>query len=360
VLSIGIVGLPNVGKSTLFNALTKSKQAEAQNYPFCTIEPNTGIVQVPDERLAKLVSTSSSLKAIPTAIEFVDIAGLVKGASEGEGLGNKFLSHIKGVDAIAHVVRAFEDGNVTHVHNKVDPKDDADVINLELILADWQSVSSRHEKTKKLAKSAKAKELALELSLLEKLAAHLESGKSVRELEYTDDEMEIMKELHLITMKPVMYILNCVEEETKIKEQDTNLFEEEAVVVRVSAKIEAEIAVLPEDEIEEFMTELGMDRSGLDKIITAGYKLLDLVTYFTSGEQESRAWTVKRGTSAQMSAGVVHTDFIKKFIKADIVQWKDFVDAGGWSGIKETGKMQLVGKEYVVEDGDVAYFHIAP
>lgn len=355
MLSIGIVGLPNVGKSTLFNALTKSKQAEAQNYPFCTIEPNTGIVQVPDERLAQLVSTSSSLKAIPTAIEFVDIAGLVKGASEGEGLGNKFLSHIKSVDAIAHVVRAFEDGNVTHVHNKVDPQDDADVINLELVLADWQSVTSRLEKTKKLAKSAKAKELAVELSLLEKLAAHLESGKPARVLEYTDDEMEIMKELHLITMKPIMYVVNVSDEGGS-----NVVVEKDAVHVYVSAQTEAEIAQLAEDEVKEFMQELGMDRSGLDKIITAGYELLELITYFTSGEQESRAWTVKRGTPAQQAAGVIHTDFIQKFIKADIANWQHFVEAGGWNRIKETGKMQLVGKEYKVKDGDVAYFHIAP
>ncbi|PIR03435.1 MAG: redox-regulated ATPase YchF [Candidatus Magasanikbacteria bacterium CG11_big_fil_rev_8_21_14_0_20_43_7] len=358
MLSIGIVGLPNVGKSTFFNALTKSKQADAQNYPFCTIEPNIGIVEVPDDRLAKLVGTSASLKAVPTAIEFVDIAGLVKGASEGEGLGNKFLSHIRDVDAIAHIVRAFEDGNVTHVHHKVDPKDDSDVINLELVLADWQSVSSRLAKASKEAKGAKAKEKAVELSLLERLSAHLENGKPARELECTDDEMVIMKELHLITMKPMMYILNCVEEETNNKEQGTKLFGKNVVVVPVSAKIEAEIAQLDEGEQKEFMQELGMDRSGLDKIITAGYELLDLVTYFTSGVQESRAWTVKRGTPAQQAAGVIHTDFIKKFIKADIANWEDFVTTGGWSGVKEKGKMQLVGKEYIVKDGDVAYFHI--
>jgi ribosome-binding ATPase len=354
MLSIGIVGLPNVGKSTLFNALTKSKQAEAQNYPFCTIEPNIGIVEVPDNRLEKLVNTSASLKEVPTAIEFVDIAGLVKGASEGEGLGNKFLSHIKSVDAIAHVVRAFEDGNVTHVHNVVDPKDDADVINLELVLADWQSISSRLEKTKKQAKSAKAKELVTEIALLERLLLHFDAGKPARILEYTEDEMEIMKELHLITMKPIMYVVNVGDDGgTDI------IVEEGAVHVYVSAQTEAEIAQLPEEEVVEFMRELGMDRSGLDKIITAGYKLLDLITYFTSGEQESRAWTVKRGTPAQLAAGVIHTDFIKKFIKADIVPWADFVDAGGWSGVKETGKMQLVGKEYEVKDGDVCYFHIA-
>ncbi|OIO19156.1 MAG: redox-regulated ATPase YchF [Candidatus Magasanikbacteria bacterium CG_4_9_14_0_2_um_filter_41_10] len=358
MLAIGIVGLPNVGKSTLFNALTKSKQADAQNYPFCTIEPNIGIVEVPDKRIAKLTSTSVSLKAVPTAIEFVDIAGLVKGASEGEGLGNKFLSHIRNVDAIAQVVRSFADGNVTHVHNKIDPKDDADVINLELVLADMQSVSSRLAKVSKDAKGVRAKELAVELALLEKLMAQFEQGKPARTLEYTEDEMEILKELHLITMKPMMYILNTEEEDTNFKEQDANFFEEGAVVVRVSAKIEAEIAELSEVDAVEFMKELGMDSSGLDKIITAGYKLLDLVTYFTSGVQETRAWTVKRHTPAQLAAGVIHTDFIKKFIKADIANWQDFVEAGGWNGVKEKGKMQLVGKEYVVQDGDVAYFHI--
>jgi GTP-binding protein YchF len=358
MLSIGIVGLPNVGKSTLFNALTKSKLAEAQNYPFCTIEPNIGIVEVPDERLAKLVSTSSSLKAVPTAIEFVDIAGLVKGASEGEGLGNKFLSHIKNVDAIAHVVRAFEDGNVTHVHNKVDPKDDADVINLELVLADWQSVSSRLAKVTKDAKGVRAKELAVEFALLQRLEAHLNSGKPARLLEYTDDEAVLMKELHLITMKPMMYVVNIDDGQQTTDHRP--IVEEGGLHVYVSARTEAEIAELPAEERQEFMTELGMDQSGLDTIITAGYELLELVTYFTSGEQESRAWTVKRGTSAQMSAGVIHTDFIKKFIKADIANWEDFVGCKGWSGVREKGKMQLVGKEYVVKDGDVAYFHIAP
>ncbi len=358
MLSIGIVGLPNVGKSTLFNALTKSKLAEAQNYPFCTIEPNIGIVEVPDTRLEKLVSTSSSLKAVPTAIEFVDIAGLVKGASEGEGLGNKFLSHIKNVDAIAHVVRAFEDGNVTHVHNKVDPKDDADVINLELVLADWQSVSSRLAKVTKDAKGVRAKELAVEFALLQRLEAHLNSGKSARLLEYTDDEVVLMKELHLITMKPMMYVVNIDDGQQTTDHRP--IVEEGGLHVYVSARTEAEIAELPADERQEFMTELGMDQSGLDTIITAGYELLELVTYFTSGEQESRAWTVKRGTSAQMSAGVIHTDFIKKFIKADIANWEDFVGCKGWSGVREKGKMQLVGKEYVVKDGDVAYFHIAP
>lgn len=356
MLSIGIVGLPNVGKSTLFNALTKSKQAEAQNYPFCTIEPNIGIVEVPDSRLIDLTKTSSSLKTIPTAIEFVDIAGLVKGASEGEGLGNKFLSHIREVDAIAQVVRAFDDSNVTHVHNKVDPKDDADVINLELILADLQSVSSRLQKVEKEAKGPKAKEKEYELSLLRRLVAHLEDEKPARSLSYSDDDMPIVKELHLISMKPMMYVVNVSEQH--IAEDKPVIVEEGAVHVYVSAQTEAEIASLPEEEIHEFMTELGMDRSGLDKIITAGYELLDLVTYFTSGEQETRAWTVKKGTAAPYAAGVIHTDFVKKFIKADIAQWQDFVAAGGWHGVKEQGKLQLVGKDYIVADGDVAYFHI--
>lgn len=354
MLSLGIVGLPNVGKSTLFNALTKTKQADAQNYPFCTIEPNVGIVEVPDERIPQLADVSNAKKQIPTAIEFVDIAGLVKGASEGEGLGNKFLSHIREVDAIAHVVRAFTDDNITHVHNKVDPKDDADVINLELVLADWQTVSSRLEKTKKLAKGPKAKELATELALLEKLGAHLESGKRARLLEYTEDEMMIMKELHLLTMKPMMYVVNVDEL------ADTSTVVEEGVPhVYVSARMEEELIGLSAEEAKEYMQELGIDRPGLDHIILAGYELLDLITYFTSGEIETRAWTVKRGTLGPDAAGVIHTDFIKGYIKADVANWKDFVDANGWSGVKETGKMKLVGKDYEVQDGDVMYFHVS-
>lgn len=357
MLSIGIVGLPNVGKSTLFNALTSSKQADAQNYPFCTINPNIGTVEVPDDRLESLASTSKSIKKIPTAIEFVDIAGLVKGASEGEGLGNKFLSNIRNVDAIAHVVRSFTDKNVTHVHNKIDPKDDADIINLELMLADLQSVSKRLEKISKEAKGVKAKEMSGELSLLKRLEKHLETGKFAKQMEYTEDEKLIVEELHLITMKPMMYILNT-DEENMDKEKEIPLYDHNSTVVSVSAKIEAEIAELPPEEIKEFMSELGMNRSGLDKIITAGYKLLDLITYFTSGEKESRAWTIKRGTPAQLAAGVIHTDFIKKFIKADITNCENFVKEGGWNGAKEKGKMQLVGKEYIVKDGDVCYFHI--
>ncbi|PIR76260.1 MAG: redox-regulated ATPase YchF [Candidatus Magasanikbacteria bacterium CG10_big_fil_rev_8_21_14_0_10_42_10] len=357
MLAIGIVGLPNVGKSTLFNALTKSKQADAQNYPFCTIEPNIGIVEVPDDRISQLTSTSSSLKAVPTAIEFVDIAGLVKGASEGEGLGNKFLSHIRDVDAIVHVVRAFQDSNVVHVHNNVDPKDDADVINLELVLADMQAVSSRHAKVTKEAKGVKAKEKAVEMDVLQKLLDHFEQGKPARTLDFTEEEMVIMKELHLITMKPMMYVIN-IDDSQHIDGNANIIVEEGATHVYVSARTEAEIAELPTEEAREFMKELCMDRSGLDTIITAGYQILDLVTYFTSGVQETRAWTIHRGTPAQLAAGVIHTDFIKKFIKADIANWQDFVNAKGWNGVKEQGHMQLVGKEYIVQDGDVCYFHI--
>ena len=353
MLSVGIVGLPNVGKSTLFNALTKSKQADAQNYPFCTIEPNVGVVEVPDERLAKLTSTSSSLKSIPTAIEFIDIAGIVKGASEGEGLGNKFLSHIREVDAIAHVVRAFENGDITHVENRVDPKDDADIINLELVLADWQTVSKRLDNTKKKSK-ANPKETAAEIALLERVYTQLEAGKPARQLEYTEDERELIRDLHLLTMKPMMYVINTTELDSSIP-----TIEEGVVHVGVSAQTEAEIAELPEDEAKEFMKDLGMDEAGLDKIIKAGYELLDLVTFFTSGEQESRAWTVKRNTEAPNAAGVIHTDFIKGYIKADVIKWDLFVEAGGWTKVKETGNMKLVGKDYIVEDGDVCYFHVA-
>lgn len=357
MLSVGIVGLPNVGKSTLFNALTKSKQADAQNYPFCTIEPNVGIVEVPDARLQQLSDVSSSVKIIPTSIEFIDIAGIVKGASEGEGLGNKFLSHIREVDAIAQVVRGFEDGDITHVHNKVDPKDDAEVINLELVLADLATVGKRLDSAKKQAKGPKAKEMAKEVALLERVYAQLEAEKPARALEYDDDEKLIMRDLHLLTMKPMMYVVNMSEDD--LAAGKTIEVEDGVPHVYVSAKIEAELAELAPEEAAEFMEDLGITQAGLDKIILAGYKLLDLVTYFTSGVQETRAWTVKQGTDAPNAAGVIHTDFIKGFIKADVANWQDFVDNGGWNGVKEKGKMQLIGKDYIVKDGDVVYFHVA-
>ncbi len=356
-LSLGIVGLPNVGKSTMFNALTRSKQADAQNYPFCTIEPNVGIVEVPDDRLQKLSDVSKSKKIIPTAIEFVDIAGLVKGASEGEGLGNKFLSHIREVDAIVQVVRAFEDGKITHVHNKIDPDNDVDIINLELVMADLQTVKKRLDNTRKKAKGIGLKENALELSLLERIEKHLTDGKPARQLEYTEDENKILKELHLLTCKPMMYVIND-DDSLSASKKDIK-FKENEVTVHICAKLEAELAELSEEDAKEYMKELGMEQSGLDKIILAGYRLLKLLTYFTSGEPETRAWTVKEGTAGPQAAAVIHTDFEKGYIKADVANWKDFVEFGGWVGVKEKGKMQLVGKDYIVKDGDVCYFHVA-
>jgi len=357
MLSIGIVGLPNVGKSTLFNALTHSKQANAQNYPFCTIEPNVGIVEVPDARLQKLAEIEKSQKIIPTAIQFIDIAGIVKGASEGEGLGNKFLSHIRECDAIAQVVRGFVNDDIIHVHNKVDPKDDAVVINLELILADLQTVTKRLENAHKKARGVIPKEVAKEIEVLTRVKAELEAEKPARGLEYTEEDMVVMKELCLLTMKPMMYVVN-VDEQAIVGKQ--NLVIEEGVPhVYICAQTEAELSDLSTEEAKEYMQSLGMEQSGLDKIILAGYKLLDLITFLTAGEPEARAWTVKRGAKAPEAAGVIHTDFIKGFIKADVVSYQDFVDLGGWSGVKGTAKIRLEGKEYVMQDGDVVYFHVA-
>jgi GTP-binding protein YchF len=352
-LSVGIVGLPNVGKSTLFNALTKSKQAEAQNYPFCTIDPNVGVVEVPDTRLQKLAEVSKSQKTIPTVIEFVDIAGLVKGASEGEGLGNKFLSHIREVDAIVQVVRSFSDSNVIHVNNKVNPQEDASVINLELALADLQTVTKKLDTVKRNAKGAGAKDFQKQLELFTRVEAQLQAGKPARDLEYNEDETLWTKELQLLTMKPMLYVVN-VDEGGKAAQID-----EKTPQIEISAKLEAELADLSEEEAKSYLKELGLNEAGLDRLITASYKLLDLITFFTSGEPETRAWTVKRGAKASEAAGVIHTDFIKGFVKADVVNWEDFVIAGGWSKIKETGKMRLEGKDYIVKDGDTCYFHIS-
>lgn len=355
MLSIGIVGLPNVGKSTLFNALTRSKQADAQNYPFCTIEPNVGIVEVPDFRLKQLSDVSKSAKIVPTAIQFVDIAGLVKGASEGEGLGNKFLSHIREVDAIAHVVRGFSDKNVTHVHGDVNPKNDAEVINLELIMADWQTASKHLEKLHAKAKGVMAKELELQIAVCTRLCIHLQGGLVARKFERTEAENEIIKELHLLTEKPIMYIVNMDEGAGAPNVQ----VEEGVPQIPISAKLEAELVDLSPEEVAQYMKDLGMEQTGLDKIIIAGYSLLNLVTYFTSGVPETRAWTVKEGTKGPQAAGVIHTDFVKGYIKAEVTNWKDFVESNGWVGVKEKGKMRLEGKEYIVFDGDVCYFHIA-
>ncbi len=355
--SVGIVGLPNVGKSTLFNALTRSKQADAQNYPFCTIDRNVGVVEVPDERLQKLSSTSSSKKIVPTIIEFVDIAGLVKGAAvDNAGMGSKFLSHIREVDAIAQVVRAFSDDNIIHVNNRVDPREDAEIINIELALADLQTVTKRLENVKKGAKGTAIKESEKPIEVLEKVAAHLQNGKPARTLEFTDEEKEILRDLHLLTMKPMLYVVN-IDEIPGGNPQP--IIEEGTAQIEISAKLEAELVDLTPEEATSYLKELNITETGLDKLVTAGYKLLKLITFFTSGEMESRAWTVKQGAKAPDAAGVIHTDFIKGFIKADIVGWQEFVEYGGWSAkLKESGKMRLEGKEYVMKDGDTVYFHV--
>ncbi|MBI4708994.1 MAG: redox-regulated ATPase YchF [Candidatus Portnoybacteria bacterium] len=370
-LSIGIVGLPNVGKSTLFNALTRSKQANVQNYPFCTIDPNVGVVEVPDERLQKLAEISKSKKIIPTVIEFVDIAGLVAGASKGEGLGNKFLSHIREVDAIVQVVRAFSDANIVNTRGKIDPRNDAEIINTELALADLATASKRLEALKSAAKNPTDKIAPKQLEVCEKVYEALEQEKPARSLNLSNDEKEMIRDLNLLTIKPMMYVLN-VDEKSETSE---NLPQPSLkggtdspplggargdLTIKISAKLEAELADLPDQEAKEYLKTLGIEESGLDKLIKAGYKLLNLITFLTSGEPETRAWTIKQGAKAPQAAGVIHTDFIKGFIKADVVNWQDFVALGGWPRLKESGKMRLEGKEYIVKDGDVIYFHVHP
>jgi hypothetical protein len=349
-LQIGIVGLPNVGKSTLFNALTK-KKAEAANYPFCTIDPNVGVVKVPDERLEKLAIVSKSAKIVPTIIEFVDIAGLVKGASEGEGLGNKFLSHIRECDAICEVVRGFNNDNIIHVSGRIDPADDRETINLELIFADLDTVSKRWEKTAKEAKSGN-KELIKQKNLLEKLKIALEQGKAARGLEYSDDEQVILKTLNLLTIKPILYVLNVSEKENVVVENAAW----QAEIIKIDAKLEEEIAMLSDEEALEYIKELGLEESGLNRLIKASYKLLGLITFLTSGPEESRAWTVKNGAKASQAAGVIHTDFEKGFIRAEIINWLDFVEAGGEARAREKGLIRTEGKDYVMKDGDVCHF----
>ena len=322
------------------------------------------MVEVPDARLQKLAEVSKSQKIIPTVIEFVDIAGLVKGASEGEGLGNKFLSHIRETDAIVQVVRSFSDSNVIHVNNKVSPQEDADIINLELVLADLQVVTKKLATVKRDAKGLPAgrqapgaKDFQKQIELFERVDAQLQAGKPARDLEYNEDETLWMKELQLLTMKPMLYVVNT--DENPKPEIRNSKIDEKTPQIEISAKLEAELADLSEEEAKDYLKELGLSEAGLDRLITASYKLLDLITFLTSGEPETRAWTVKNGAKAPEAAGVIHTDFIKGFVKVDVVNWQDFVAAGGWSKIKETGKMRLEGKDYVVKDGDVVYFHIA-
>ena len=349
-LSIGIVGLPNVGKSTLFNILTK-KQVEASNYPFCTIDPNVGVVKVPDERLDKIAQISQPAKIIPTFIEFTDIAGLVKGAHEGEGLGNQFLSHIRECDAICEVVRDFKDPNVIHVNGEIDPIGDQETINMELIFADLKTVEKRLEKVAREIKSGD-KEIAKQKEILEKIKVLLDQGKAARELEIKDEERVFIKSLSLLTIKPIIYALNSDDIE---KSTDFNW---DGEAIRINVKMEEEIAKLPEEEQAEYMKELGIEKSGLDKLISASYKLLGLETFFTTGKDETRAWTIKKGSKAPQAAAEIHTDFEKGFVRAEVINWEKFIEARGETKAKELGLIRTEGKDYIVQDGDICNFLI--
>ena len=354
----GIVGLPNVGKSTLFNALTKAG-IQAENYPFCTIEPNVGIVPVPDPRQDKLAEIVVPEKTIPTTMEFVDIAGLVEGASKGEGLGNKFLANIRETDAICHVVRCFEDDDVVHVAGKIDPLDDVEVIDTELALADMDAIEKAIHRYTKVAKSGD-KDAKTRLVVLDKVKIQLDEGKAVRALELDEDEKEMLQELFLLTNKPTMYIANVAEDgfenNPMLDKVVAHALAEGSAVVAVCAAMEAEMVELEDEDLKEFLSELGLEEPGLNRVIRAGYTLLDLQTYFTAGVKEVRAWTVKVGATAPEAAGVIHTDFQKGFIRAEVMAYQDFVDNNGESGCKEAGKLRLEGKEYIVQDGDVMHF----
>jgi ribosome-binding ATPase len=359
----GIVGLPNVGKSTLFNALTKTAAAEAANYPFCTIEPNVGEVGVPDPRLEKLAAIAKSATIIPTRLTFVDIAGLVKGASRGEGLGNKFLSHIREVDAVAYVLRCFDDDDVTHVANHIDPMADAEVVETELMLSDMESLERRMSVAEKRAKSGD-KEAAAQVALMQLALAPLREGRPARAAIVPEDDRDAYRALQLLTSKPVVYVCNVDEASAGTGNSYSAAVAERAkaegaAVVIISAKIESELAGLADDEQQAFLAEMGLEEAGLNRLIRAGYTLLDLVTFFTVGPKEARAWTVERGTRAPQGAGVIHTDFEKGFIRAETIAYPDYVAFKGEAGCRDAGKMRLEGKDYVVQDGDVMHFRFA-
>ncbi|KRM92150.1 redox-regulated ATPase YchF [Liquorilactobacillus cacaonum] len=360
-LTAGIVGLPNVGKSTLFNAITKAG-AEMANYPFATIDPNVGMVEVPDQRLARIDELIPAKKIIRTTFEFTDIAGIVKGASKGEGLGNKFLENIRQVDAIVHVVRAFDDDNITHVSNKVDPLDDIDTINLELILADLESINKRYARVEKVART-KDKEAVAEFNVLQKIKPVLEAGEPVRSLDFEDDERKIVKGLFLLTSKPVLYVANIAEDD--MANPDENEYvqqikkfatDEGSEMLAVSAKTEEEIAQLDEEDKKDFLEAEGVEESGLDRLIKASYKLLGLATFFTAGGKETRAWTFKQGMKAPQVAGVIHSDFERGFIRAETFSFEDLDQYGSVAAVRDAGRLRSEGKEYVVQDGDIVEF----
>jgi GTP-binding protein YchF len=361
-LKIGIVGLPNVGKSTIFNALVGAKSAQAANYPFCTIDPNVGVVEVPDERLDKLTELVKPKKTIPTTIEFVDIAGLVAGASKGEGLGNQFLSHIRECDAIAQVVRDFEDTNIIHVYGDINPKRDREVIEAELVLADLQTVEKRLAKAKSDTKAGDKDKIKY-AELIRKIYDNLSQGKLARDISLDDEEKLLTKDLHLLTVKPHLYIVNIAE--NQIKSFDKKKYAEalgindESRIIPICAKVEEDLVSFSKEEAEEYLKALGIGETGLNELIRAAYKNLNLITYLTAGPDEVRAWTVRRGALCPEAAGVIHSDFEKGFIKAEVINYEDYMEHGGEQGAKEKGLMRVEGKEYEVKDGDVMYFRFA-